>query len=334
VLFAGLAAVCLLALAQSAHAVSLVFTIDPAGTATGLPGIAPITANRGNYQSGSWLSLSGNISAVTSGVTASGPFVAQSAASGSFSSGSAGSLLDFFNGSLNVNIDPVLNTVSLPGGSSIDGTNFNAKYAANPVWGSTSPVNLAPAVNGGPVGGPAGSAPADLGVKVTLSALFGLISIPVTAALRGTQADLMNTAAPIPLSAPGPSQTFPTSGLIGLATTAGNFDYSIISSLANAAGTTSIATTTYTPTTDGNGTLTTTAVGGGTQYTISIPIQVIVSTVITGSLPATINTTFTGSVAAYAFVPAPEPGTLVLLGMGIVSLVPLGVRRWRRSRTG
>jgi hypothetical protein len=326
---------CALALAQAVQAAPILFTIDTTGTATGLTAIAPTTANRGNYNAGSYLALSGNITATSGSLTASGDFATQSGAgaSGSFSTGNPGSLLGFYSGSLVADVDTAGSTIDFPGGSSVTAGTYNAKYpeVSNPG------VPLTPAIGGGAAGVP-GSDLANYGIFDTLKA-FGIITVTSgTAAVRDAVFDVVqNTGITNELlSGVIGNQTFVTNNNLALGIFAGSVDYNVAANatfgVPDIFGNASLVSSTISPTTDGVGKLTTTLLGGGLErLTLTVPIQTTVIEVITGSTPATLTFTFSGQIAAIAIVPVPEPSSVALLGIGLAALLPIGWRGLRRE---
>ncbi|HEY2895169.1 MAG TPA: PEP-CTERM sorting domain-containing protein [Pirellulales bacterium] len=308
--------------------------------------IAPTTANRGNYAAGSWLTLSGSISATASGLTATGNFATESGqgASGSFSTGNPGSLVSFYGGNLLANVDLYSNTISFPTGSTISAGIYNAKYpeVANPA------VPLTPAVGGGIAGTP-GSAAANYGVAITLKALGFITAASGTGAMRDMVMDVGQNTGVTSEALAGlvGNQTFVTNNNVALALTSGNLDYNLIGSVSlgvpNVIGTTPIGSTTYTATTDGAGKLQTILLndkkigeeGALANLRLTVPIQVTIVNTITGSTPATTTLTFAGQFATYAnAVSVPEPGSVILMTLGCLALLPIGYRRSRRRSAG
>ncbi len=321
----------------AAQAAVVSFTVDTSGTASGLAEIAPTVANQTKYNAGSWMTLSGNISATSGSLTASGNFQTQSGAgvSGSFPTGNPGSLTSFFTGTLLADVDLSGNTISFPGGSTLNAGLYNSKYppVANP------PVNLTPAIGGGTIGGPSGSDPANFGVAVTLKALGGLVTAANgTAALRDSVYDVAQTvpATNAALTPSGPDLKFNTSGNLSISQPQGTIDYNLIGALGttvpNLAGTTSIGSPLATPTTDGQGTLTVVPWNGWQQKLfLTVPIKATILQTITGTTPASITLTVVGTMSAYAIIP--EPATVTMLGVGLSALIPLAWYR-RRKRSG
>jgi hypothetical protein len=331
---------CALAVAAPVYGSVISFTVDPIGNATGLTPIAPTTANRGNYAAGSWLTLSGSISATASGISASGNLAAEKASSGSFSTGNPGSLQSFYNGDLLANVDFYNNTISFPTGSTLAAGIYNAHY---PVVGGAG-VPLGPAIGGGTATVP-GSDLANYGISVTLRAFVIVTAASGTAAMRDTVFDIGQNTGVTSQALTGPitAQTFVTNNNVALNLGAGNLDYNLIGSTSlgvpNVIGTTPIGSTTFTATTDGAGKLQTTLLnskqigeeGALANMMLTVPIQVTIVNTITGSTPATITLTLAGQFASYATnVVVPEPSTLVILGICGLTLVPIGYRRHRR----
>lgn len=332
--FQGAAIALVVALSQLGNAAPITFTIDTTGGATGLTPIANTTANTGKYAAGSWLTLSGNISASASGITAAGAFGATKASSGSFSTGNPGSLTAYYSGSLLANVTPT--TIDFPGGSSMDANIFTGTYPEV----SAAPVPLAPQIGGGASGVP-GSDPADYGVSITLKALGLFTAASGNAALRNAVADLQQNTGILNqalIGTPG-TQTFATTGNIGVALTGGNLDYNLNGAtvlgqtVPNIFGTGSLAGAPIAVSTGGVGTLTTVIVDPVRQIEnlmLVVPIKSTVTEVITGSTAATVVINLTGQVAAYATYQVPEPGSIVMLSMGGVALASVGYRRMRR----
>jgi hypothetical protein len=253
-------------------------------------------------------------------------------------------LVSFYGGNLLANVNFYNNTIAFPTGSTIAAGIYNAKYpeVANPA------VPLTPAVGGGIAGTP-GSAPANYGVAITLRA-FGIITAASgTGAMRDVVMDvgqngLVTSEA---LSGLVGNQTFVTSNNVALGMTGGNLDYNLIGSVSlgvpNVIGTTPIGSTTYTATTDGLGKLQTTLLnskkigeeGALANMSLTVPIQVTIVNTITGSTPATTTLTFAGQFATYATnVSVPEPGSVVLMTLGCLALLPIGYRSSRLRRAG
>jgi len=345
-LLSCLAVGCALSLAAPARASAISFTVDPIGNATGLTPIAPTTANRGNYNAGSWLTLSGSISATASGISASGNIAAQKVNTGSFSAGNPGSLVSFFDGNLLANVDFYNNTISFPSGSTLAAGNYNAHYA--PVPGPD--VALSPGIGGGIAGTP-GSDVGNYGISITLRAFVVVTAASGTATMRdsifdvGQNTGVSNEA----LSGPLGAQTFVTNNNLALNLASGNLDFNLIGAnvfgtqLPNVIGTTPIGSTTFTTTTDGVGKLTTTLLnskkigeeGALANMSLTVPIQTTIVQTVTGDTPATITLTFAGQFASYATnVSVPEPGSVVLMTLGCLALLPIGYRRYRRRGAG
>lgn len=331
----GAAIMLVIALSHTALATPVTFTVDTTGTNFGATPLSPLVAgNAGKYAAGSFLSLGGSISAVASGISASGTFGAQKAATGAFSTGGPSSLLAYYGGTLAV--DVTNSSVSFTGGSSLNGINFNAKYPEV----AAAAVPLSPMIGGGPNTTTPGSDPAVYGVSIKLLAFGVLTAANGTSSLRNLTTDITNAAGPVALvGAPG-TQTFTTAKTIGIGITSGNIDYNLKGSviLGNTVpdlfGTGSIAGGPVGVTTGGNaGTLTRTTVDASRQiynYTITVPVTSTITNVITGSTPATILITTTGQIAAYANnVQVPEPATLALAGF---AAVPLAFAAWRRRK--
>jgi hypothetical protein len=329
-----------LVFASAAQATPLSFTLDTLGTASGLTAIAPTTADQGKYNSGSWLTLSGSISATASGLTATGNFATQSGQGlgGTFSTGNPGSLTSFFNGTLLANVDLSGNTIAFPGGSTLNAGIYNAKYpeVANP------PVNLIPAIGGGTSAATPGSDPANFGIAITLKALGFLTAASGNAALRNSIYDVAQT---VPLSndaltPSGSDLKFTTSGNIGIGQPQGNLDYNLKGAtigtivVPDIFGTGSIGSSLFTPSTDGQGTVTVVNLGGNNrEIFLTVPIKATILQTITGSTPATITLTVVGQMAAFAFTTVPEPASMTMLGVGLTALIPIVWYR-RRKRSG
>jgi hypothetical protein len=335
--FQGAAIALVLGLSQVSNAGTVTFTVDTTGGATGLTPIAPTTANTGKYAAGSFLTLSGNISASASGISAAGAFTATAGSSGAFSTGNPGSLTSFYSGTLLANVTPT--TIAFPGGSTLDAGLYTAHY---PVAGGAA-VPLAPQIGGGTDNAP-GSDPADYGVAISLKALGIFTAASGNAALRNAVADISQTGGILSqalIGAPG-TQTFTTTGGIGVALTGGDLDYNLKGAVVlgntvpNLYGTGTLAGAPIAVSTGGVGTLTTVILDPVRQIEslmLTVPIKSTVTETITGSTPATIVIGLTGQVAAYATYQVPEPGSIVMLGMGGVALASVGYRRMRqRSR--
>jgi len=242
------------------------------------------------------------------------------------------------------NVDLYTNSISFPTGSTIAAGLYNAKYpeVANP------PVPLTPAVGGGIAGTP-GSAPANYGVAITLRAFVVVTAASGTGALRDVVMDVGQNGAVTSEALTGlvGNQTFVTNNNVALAMTGGNLDYNLIGNTSlgvpNVIGTTPIGSTTYTATTDGVGKLQTILLndkkigeeGALANLRLTVPIQVTIVNTITGSTPATTTLTFAGQFATYANdVSVPEPGSVVLMTLGCLALLPIGYRRYRRRSAG
>ncbi|HVU90245.1 MAG TPA: PEP-CTERM sorting domain-containing protein [Pirellulales bacterium] len=317
----------------SAAPVPISFTIDTTGGATGLTPISNASGNVGKYASGSWLTLGGSVSGSLSGISFSGSFSPQVAASGSFSTGNPGSLTSYLGGTLNATIDPTTGTIAFGGGSSADPSLYNGKFPEV----AAAPVPLTPQAGGGASGAP-GSGPADYGISMKVTALSIFTAATGTGAVRNSAFDV--TGAAVPLSGAPGNQTFVTNNNLALTITAGDFDYNLKGgtplgiTVPDIIGTTSLVGAPAAVTTGGVGTLTSTVVDPVRQiynYMISIPVKSTINETITSGT-TTINATITvtGTIAGYANnVQVPEPGSLALAGIaGVVGLIPL-VRRYR-----
>ncbi len=333
---AGFTALWLVTTAPPAHAVPVVFTLDPSGAANGLTAVSPTGMHQGIYASGSWLTLSGSLSGSLGGTTASGNYSAQKTASGSFPNGNPGSLTDFFQGTLNVDLDSLTSptTIAFTGGSSIQAFNYTMFYAAHPNYTSLQAVIMSPNIGGGSIAQP-GSAAADYGINAKTTALLGLATVSTgTLAMRDLSADLtqVTPGSTLPLSGPAGNVTFTTQGNLSVALTGGTLDYNLKggpfldTTVPNFVGSAPL-TGAGNLTTTGNGSLTSTSLGGG-EWLLRLSIPVQFSTTDSTSLaPYTLTDNFTGSIAAYAVVTVPEPSTIALAVIGGLSIFALRRRR-------
>jgi hypothetical protein len=325
------------AYAVPAHATLINFTIDTIGSADGVP-IAPTAANIGKYNAGSFVALSGNIAGTASGVSFSGGLAAQKASSGAWSTGNPGSLAAYYGGSLVADINAKANTVSFPGGSAANAGLYTGLY---PVKGGAA-VPLSPAIGGGVVGTP-GSDPANYGVSVKITALFGLVTVANgVAAMRDTVLDVQQT---VPLTSNaltgslGGTQNFTTKTAVSASIDNSNFDFNLKggvlagSTVPDLVGRENISNTSAPVTGAQLGVLKSVVVDPVRQiynFYITVPVTSTTQQSITGDIPVTINVTTTGQVAAFALnVQVPEPATLALAGF---AAVPLGFMAWRRRR--
>jgi hypothetical protein len=319
----------------SAQAVLISFTVDQIGSGMGTTPINPSAADIGKYEAGSFLALSGNVAGSLSGISFSGNFSAQKAASGAWSTGNPGSLTSYYTGNLLANVTPT--SVSFPGGSSIDASNYTSVY---PVKGGTAQA-LSPALGGGTSGNAGTPAPANYGVSLKVTAVI-FTAASGTAALRNSVMDVIqNTGvSSVPLGAPvGGVQTFTAKNNVQPTIASTTFDYNLVGSVVlgntvpNLFGTTNLTNASAPESGTQLGSLKTVVVDPVRQiydYYIVVPTTATTTQVITGSTPVTITVTTTGQVAAYALnVQIPEPATFVLAGF---AAVPLGFLAWRRRK--
>jgi hypothetical protein len=333
--FQGAAIAVILGLSQVSSAAVVSFTVDTTGGATGLTPIANTAANIGKYAAGSFLTLSGNISASTNGVTAASTFGVTAGSSGSFSTGNPGSLTSYYAGTLLANVTPT--SIAFPGGSSLDASVYTAHYPEV----SGAAVFLAPQSGGGASGVP-GSDPADYGASITLKTPSLVVAASGNAALRNAVADISQTGGILSqalIGTPG-TQTFTTTGNLGVALTDGDLDYNLKGAVIlgqtapNIFGTGSLAGAPIGVSAGGVGTLTTVIVDPIRQIEnlmLTVPIMSTFTEEITGSTAITVAITLTGQVAAYATYQVPEPGSIVMLIFGGLALIPLGYRRLRKQ---
>jgi hypothetical protein len=154
------------------------------------------------------------------------------------------------------------------------------------------------------VGGGAGSAPADVGLSIS-----GLVS--GSAAIRDFILGLSSGAIPL---AGGTTFGLPP---ITLDITSGSLDYNV-TGLLTAQGNASIVGESANPTA-GVGTL----IGD----TLTIPVSVTITFPLTTGVNA--DVVLLGQIVATEVIP--EPGTIAMLGMGIIGLVAVGRRRFRKA---
>jgi len=338
----GVAIALAFAFAQNASATTVTFTVDTTGTNSPVGGanIANTSGNVGKYNAGSWLTLSGNISASASGISASGNFGAQKAASGAWSTGNPGSLVGFLSGTLAADIDVKAGTIAFNGGSVVTGNNYTSKY---PIVGGPA-VPLTPAIGGGVSTTTPGSDPGVYGVSLTLKALGLFTAASGTAALRNVEIDYSQTV-------PGSSQaltgslstgaSFTTKATVGLGIEGGDIDYNLKGAVVlgqtvpDIIGTGDIGSSTKANLNGAAGTLFGTLIDPVRQiYNFRIVVPTTVTTVqtITGDTTATVTITTTGQVVGYANnVQVPEPATFALLGFAAAPLAWLAYRRRKRA---
>ncbi|HEY2839983.1 MAG TPA: hypothetical protein VGJ26_12585 [Pirellulales bacterium] len=325
---------------SAAQATIIVFDVDPTGTYTGLPAIAPTTANQGQYNAGSWLTISGSLSMpLSGGEVATSKVTAEKAPSGSFSTGNPGSLTSFLGGELWTEIDLKNGTISFPGESDVTAGNYNTLYPEH----STASFPLSPAIGGGVSTAAPGSDPANFGIAIALKALGILTVASGSAAERDGVYDIqqLSPATSEQLISSGAELKFDTNGLIGLAATSGNLDYNLKGSaglgspIPDMIGSTSISSSDYAPSVAGQGTLTTMSYPEGVlALYLTLPIHTTIVETIPGATPITMTLTLDGQISAHAIIFMPEPGTATLLGTGAVGLFVASFRRWRRRTVG
>jgi len=206
---------------------------------------------------------------------------------------SAGSDTTTLFGTLNADVigTPTLGTIELTGGSDVQ---FNLQ-----------PVDPAP----GPFG-VAGTAPAQYGLFVNLAPFAS-----GNAALRDAVAEA-TSAAPIAVAV----GTFDAAEVIMEILTA-NLDYDIAGSLLTEMDR-AVLLNQVGPNGPGVGTLSV----AGLIETLFIPVNVVIPFDDLG-LPLTIE--ITGQITATRVIP--EPGTIVMLGLGLVGLVTIGRRRYAKA---
>jgi len=325
-----------IAYAAPAQAVVINFTVDTIGSADpSLTPIAPSAANIGKYNAGSFVALSGSVSGSLSGLGFSGTFSAQKAASGAWSTGNPGSLVSYYGGTLLADVDPAKTAISFPGGSTLDAGVYTGTY---PVKGGPA-VPLTPQPGGGIIGTP-GSAPADYGVSLKITAVI-FTAASGTAAMRDAILDVVQHLG-VPNQALGAPvagvQTFTVKNNIDPKIASSNFDYNLKGAVVlgntvpDLVGTSPISNVQGTETGAQLGSLKTVVVDSVRQiyqFYLTVPTTSTTTQSITGDTPVTITVTTTGQMAASALVQLPEPATLALAGF---AAVPLGLMAWRRRK--
>jgi len=337
----AIASVCLLLVTQSLATAGIPFIIDPTGTATGLSAIAPTSGNQGKYNAGSWLTLSGSASGTFGGVPISGNFANQKVLSGAFSTGNPGSLTSFLGGAIDVDIDDLDHPtrVIFTGQGNLSFSRYDATYAQQ----TTSIVPLSPQIGGGTIATP-GSAPASYGVSLTTKAPVSITASTGTLAIRNVDANIHQiSGGSMPLSGSGGTFTFSTAGMLGLTFSSGDLDYNLKGgvlpvfgvTIPDFVGSTSLVSA-ATQIASGVGTLTSNQLNSNLYLvTVTFPVQTTVTETLPSSdSPLSLSMTYGGSVAGYAYVIVPEPGTIALAAIGLLALAPTSARRWRRMRSG
>ncbi|HEY1602242.1 MAG TPA: PEP-CTERM sorting domain-containing protein [Pirellulales bacterium] len=326
--FQGAVILLTLAISQAANAQNLSFIVDTTGGATGLTPIANTSGNIGQYNAGSWLTVGGNLSVPVAGVgTAVGNFGPQAGdfPSGSFSTGNPGSLVSYIGGTLLANVTPT--TISFPGSSNLVPGLYTGTYPEV----AAAPIPLTPA-NGGATGTDVG----EYGIATTLK-VGGLVTVAsVNSVLRSAVFDIQQNTGILnqALSGVVGTQTFVTNSNLASGIATGINDGAITSgSPATTSGFTTTIPATFAPSVGALGTLTTTMLDPARQIEqlmLTVPVSTALTFIISGSTPATEVLTINGQIAAHATYQVPEPGSIVMLGMGGVALASIGCRRMRR----
>jgi hypothetical protein len=198
-------------------------------------------------------------------------------------------------------------TITFGGDTTLAAMNQASTSATNPL------LSLKPGV-----GGTGSSGPADVGLGATLHVDYKGTNTTAIGplALRNLLSFIISPSIPVT------GGSF-AAGTTGLGISAGEADYSLSAGITSVSGSYGITSGALTNGSTKDGTI----VVSGLTTTITLPISLFLSSLIT-TLGANVSIEFTGQlVAQFISSAVPEPGTFTLLGIGT-----LGLLGWARQR--